>query len=237
MSKTFSISPSGLTAFFSCPARYRYQQEWKPLRLSAELQDGIDTHAALAGEKNPATLNERSAFFYRNLKAMAEPYTVLQTEQRQVVEFHGVRLVRVIDVKARLGREGIIVDYKTAKSNWTRGPDGGYPKGQGFQAAAYLIPPTDKRDLKPYRTWPTLIAFLVASQGGRHLTVSYRRVPADSKNLAEAIDTVKGATVFPKNRGFNCGYCPFDALCYNVKGWEDKYQRRVKDEPVEETAE
>ena len=154
-------------------------------------------------------------------------------ELRQYVPLtNEITLVRVVDVLARQRRRGVLIDLKTASSDWET-VGGLAPKGSGFQAAGYLIPPVDP---SPYKKWPTRIDFLVARDTDAIRTAepghvySYEYNEADVQNLIEAAEIVRWSSkkkYFPLNRGGGCNWCFFREACYGTENWEMLYDTKV----------
>ena len=227
VSAGFPISKSELEAYFDCPAKYQFMRRWQPLAVNQELQDGIDTHAILAGIGGLPT-NSRAIKLAGVLGDLQAGYTLAQVggqpwrEQYQVVQWQGFAIRRMIDAGGRIGKTPVLIDYKTANWSWT--PIAGiYPKALGFQPAMYLVPPLDPT---PFRVWPARLDFLVAPSKGRPNIVSYEQDADDERNLVDAATIVAEANTFPKVVGYKCERCPFFDVCMETDQWQKKYDPR-----------
>ena len=220
---TFYISPSRLSSFYTCPASYQYRMNWERKELPPAIRDGIAAHQMLSDEV-PERMTSRARSFFEALSSMRREggYEILASEVRQEIPLgDDIILVRVIDAIAKLNGVPILVDYKTATWPWKAIDGTGlYPKAMGFQAVAYLIPPPDP---SPLKRWPEKIDFLVAPEKGAEAVYSYEYFEEDQDNLMQAIELVRSAGVYPRNRSYGCNYCSFMEMCYGLPRWEDLY--------------
>jgi len=245
------VSASGLDAFFYCPAKYAFSREWTPKFLPAALKNGSDAHAVLAGKMQPPPTTS-GLEYARALKEMEVEcgYTVEKREFTQMVELAPhLYLKRIIDAvghRAIIGFDGnhtiypVLIDYKTSARGMWPEFDNIVPQAMGFQAVAYLIPPTDPEDFW-YAEWPDQIDFLVSNQARIHRIYSYSLLnhAEDLDNFMDAAKIMGGAILkgrFPKKRGSQCASltsdwdCPYLHLCFEAKGWEECYDRRTHNE-------
>jgi len=221
------ISPTGLSNFFSCPAKYRFNQQWRPVETQTFFLDGTHAHELMTGEM-PDSVSPQALRYYEDLLAMEKgaDYIVLHRELRQKVHIReDVVLVRVIDAIVEHKRGYGLVDYKTANYPWFVISNGDAPASMGFQAVAYLMRP----DVLPegLDEWPDTILFHVASQKGLPVTYAFMADQYDVNNLMDAIDIVgeaQAAGRFPKNRGYGCKFCNFTDICFDLEGWQSKYE-------------
>ena len=237
MSK-LKTSPSRMSDFFSCPAKFKYHQDFKivgEMEPVPALENGTAVHALLEGKIDGFTMNPEVDWYFKKINNLRheEGYEIIGTETFQTVDVGDHQLMRVIDAFAFIGDEPVLVDYKTASWKWDSFADR-YPQAKGFQATAYLIPPDDPA---PFEEWPTRIDFLIAPRwemvDNRRLTgtpevVSYYQNDEDLQNLIDALDHIASTKVFVKNRGYNCRTCSMAGLCFDLPNMEGMYERKKK---------
>lgn len=222
-------SPSALSKFFTCPAQYTYSRKYRPIETADWLGLGLQVHAMMEGEKieNPEYRAIKLAGELKRMRDVME-YEILEQEAYQIVPFRGHEIDRRIDAIAKRKDKYVLIDWKTAGKEWTYYEKGGQlvaPKGAGFQAAAYLIPPEEHN----LPAWPDEIHFIVAPLSGNPRIFIYERNPEDEDNLEQAILMLaeyKKHGIMVKNKGFVCAYCDFDAVCYDLPGWQEYYEER-----------
>lgn len=245
----FYISASALGNYFTCPRKYKLSREWTPIKTTPDLKDGIDAHAMLAGGETKDSYTNRARYFYDQLRHLSRLYEILETEKMdevnlsQALNLTGRPIVvrRIIDVKATQNSKPLILDYKTARWMWKVYPDNGgrtiIPKALTFQSVLYLIPPTDKKNVRPFKRWPTEMRYLVADEQGVTRTFTYDQEEqdweGDVRNLIEAINAVRSAAAYPAVRGLSCDFCQFMSACYQTAGWEAEYEKRPATKVVE----
>lgn len=231
----FHVSPSGLSSFFDCPAKYMYGRTYRLKEISSELKDGLDVHRLMAGQPRDYVYPSVRAAKLQQALIHHEKEMGLSVVKREYSQrfplTRTIDLVRIIDALAHDSEGPLLVDYKTANRMWslTRSGYGDIaPKGAGWQSAAYLtVPPTPE----PYKKWPSRICYLVASDNAPVFAYTYIPVFDDFNNLKDAARMVKAAHdkgKFPKNRGYGCRWCDFQAMCYERPGWTELYDDREK---------
>lgn len=219
--KTLTLSPSGLEAFFQCPARYQYAKAWAKVKLDPELKDGVDAHALMAGEDyhtvRPSTV---ALNFVAKLHELLTDggYTRVPGWSERKLTWPGPRagltLRGIVDDLAWVDGRLVVIDYKTGTWPWFELPDGTAPKAAGsFQGVVYTTPPAGFQPSQAVPAWPEEIHYLTVSQRGPSKIYRYRQDAAGCENLAQAVGQVGAAKVFPKHRGSHCRYCPFVSKC------------------------
>ena len=235
---TFHISPSGINSFYTCPAQFRYNQQWQSIAPTAQhLLNGTHAHKAMEGTVDPDASKQAMRYFkqlYEMEKKMN--YEVLYREVRQKIPLgDDIILVRVIDAIVMLNGVPTLVDYKTSAWPWPRLASGIAPKGSGFQPAAYLVPPTELPE--ELDEWPTQILFLVASQKepyhskigeSKQEIHTYNFNEEDDVNLMRAIMYIKEVSEYVKVKGHACGFCDFKTMCFKEEGFEMEYREKKK---------
>lgn len=241
MSDKFRVSASALDKFFQCPAKYAFSRKLRPKDTKPWFVWGREAHQMMEGVEleDPEFISQR---YYHKLKKLKEDrgYEIIDHEIEQVVDLTDeIELVRKIDALAVRNGEYVLVDWKTASSEWLEIQMEGYtiaPKGSGFQAAAYVWPAGDDA-LAEYGLdhWPEQIDFVAAFRDGNKVkdggVFPYFRNQADEDNLIQAAEDLHSRArdgIIVKNRGFNCKYCDFLSVCYQAPGWEKEYERRGK---------
>jgi hypothetical protein len=232
--KLFYTSPSALSNYFSCPAKYAYSRAWKPAKVDADLQDGIMAHAVMelrtrqdwpASGLMPKDITSRAAQYVNKLSGLMrdEGYQLLRggAEKKMSAELPGQIVLRHIVDQIAVTREGepVILDYKTGDWPWKEKRPGESGKSLGsYASVTYLLPRKVKGlGVRGLKQWPQRIDYLKVSSNGKPQVFTYRPVQADLDNLIEAAGVVRAATAFPRNRGINCDYCPFRSKCFGYE--------------------
>lgn len=227
MSK-FTVAPTAIAKFFSCPHKFELSKKYrvKPeLPVAKHLQTGIDVHKIMEGEdwRNfPEHVQEKAmsvrSWAVRNGLEL-EPY-----EELEHVNIPGTTLFlsRKIDAFGKMDGKKYIIDYKALGRSWES--FGGHtPQAMGFQAISYLIPPT------PSTTWPEDLIFITINKNNTVQPFYYTYNEEDVKNLIQAIEIIRTAQAFPKNRGYGCqSLCDFKAICYDLPNWQNLFDERKK---------
>lgn len=228
MPKRFRTSASDLEAFFKCPASLGYSKQWTVLKVSQAIRDGLDAHAIMAGMevKEPSSAAIKYA---EKLKQAEATYRVVPiVRERKFVTPVGtdMELARRIDLIAAIDKDTVVIDYKTTGSiNSWRDSKGILPKALSFQTAAYLLPePAGPNN--PVKKWPTTMIYMIVNPYTEVKMFGHQVEKSDIDNLKAAMLLVKLAKKLPKVKGDHCFDCWFFDVCYNKKGWEDKYKKR-----------
>lgn len=230
------ISASKLTNYYNCPRKYWYSTQMKAKKPGKALQTGLKVHALLEGQDVKGILSADEKWFYQALDDLRtrEGYTILYPEEKQVFEWEGFTVARVIDALG-FDKEGVpvLIDYKTGSSAWAQPYVGICPKAMGVQSQMYFIPPDEAASYpKEFKgEWPTRIDYLVASKnfrGSKAEVISYEyneKHFEEFKALLENFKRTAGAGEsiedFPPLYGFLCGYCDYAKVC--LKGDERGY--------------
>lgn len=237
---TLRLSASAMGSFFSCPAKFLYGTQYTPLEEPIAIRDGVAAHAILAGEpvESPSARARGFAARARELYETAG-YRPLLIDGKSIREIRQTvwlskttPFTRIIDHIA-INPEGkvVIVDWKTGTWPWYF--EDVTPQAMTFQAVAYTMPPVAKEDWLGLEEWPDQIDFFSLPEKGDSIVHSYSPTDEDFDNMMMAVRMMQDAAKkgnFPKVRGYHCNTgktkCPFFDVCYNIPGWETKYDRR-----------
>jgi CRISPR/Cas system-associated exonuclease Cas4 (RecB family) len=247
--KPILMSPSGMSAYFTCPRRLYYQMRWRATKVDKALSDGTDAHLLMQGKKL-GYVNVRAQIFARKLRdLMGKRYTLVPRWQEKSMLLPGlngqVGIKHTIDTLATYepspadDHEPLVLDYKTGTWPWHtefRRKRTISAKAQGsFQSVAYTHP----RDLPktyPFKEWPDEIHYLNAPDNGRAAIYPYRLAVEDVRNFWDAAEQVAEAITvqrFPMARDYHCKFCPFWAKCFKVEK-KGEYKRRDDGPPAED---
>lgn len=238
------LSASALSAYFACPAKYEYGLRWEALETPVAIQDGLDAHAILAGERvekpsaRARSFANRARELYEGLgyrPLLVDGRPIREVKQRISLPKSAV-LSRIIDHIAIDPADGkpVIVDWKTGTWPW-HSDAFATPQSMGFQAVIYTLPPA-AADFLGLDEWPRRISFFSVPEKGENKVYTYEPTEEDEKNLWQAVKLMRlGADerLYPKLRGYQCNTgktkCPFYEVCYNIPGWEKLYKERKHD--------
>jgi hypothetical protein len=243
------LSQSALEYFCACPKRFHFATQWNSKDKVEALEWGTQAHALLANQAMPEDpgISNEACYYADTLEQVAYNHgiTVNHHEVSQYLDLgDGITFRRIVDGIGtwKVGKLEIpvIMDWKTCeKGEWYKANTGRgkriSPKAMTFQAASYLIPPPqDEIERLGLKEWPTTMVFVIGDMDGHGEVIAYEYNQEDVDNFYAACQLVRYAInteSFPKVRGYACGQrggrfcCAFFDLCYQIKGWEEHYDR------------
>lgn len=233
------LSASSVTNWFAegCPAAWKYGREFRPIEDDEASARGEAVHAMLAGELNPATVEDRlTLLMYEKIEATRRGLgikLIRQAEwQEQLLEpfeiIPGVMWNRKPDALGKMPNyDQVVIDWKSGAA-WKviQGVNNKLiaPQSRTFQAVSYLIPPPGVRR----RDWPSHMVFVTGPMRGNSQIFHYEYKKEDHTNLISALHLMKYAienNLYPKVRGKWCVDCWFQRPCFGRSDWRVDLRR------------
>lgn len=237
-----NLSPTSIQAWFDngCPQRWIWERTITPKEPNQFGERGTLVHAMMEGRVNPKKCKDSLAvLFYEKLQGLVAQMQmkILFVEVPHKIALLGGKVVlrRRVDAIAELMDGSLaILDWKTNYSTgWKRIKNTNIaPQRFTLQAPGYLIPPPTDELPEGLAKWPRTVIFCVSPIRGGPEPFRYDYNPFDMENFDAALKIVAHSSeqkLFPKTRGKHCLDCPFNYMCFDVKGWKGLYAKRTFD--------
>jgi len=243
MAKAFTGSKSALEKFFSgCTYRYVLYKQWNMTKMPPHMRFGIDVHDCIemsiqGADKEKIEKKHKMQVIERTERALnwleKSEYEVLDTEAKHFAPVtDDINVFGIIDLVAR-DRDGcpVLIDWKTSRSQWpvTKTVHGEllHIGSKSWQGPVYLTPPFEDKYFGG--EWPTRMEYVIIPEHGTVQNVPYHINDADVVWLTTSLQMLKDANdndTFPPNRGYQCGNCDFQKVCWEVVNWSRYYNAR-----------
>jgi len=240
--ETLSLSQSAISSFDACPAKFILSRNWsiKEEHKPDYFTFGSQVHALMeSGETKPeSSLRQYDKEVWKavdNLRDLERTsgIEVIHREHFHSVflQPHNIEFKRIIDAVGILNGKTVLIDYKTAGYKWTvKEQNGIAPKAHGWQSVSYLIPPSQEiLDELGLDKWADSLVYLVAPKRGGVQMFQYTRNEEDEQEFYNRVEDIYQAWEnrrFTKLKGYGCERCSMYDVCWDVKGWEEKFDSR-----------